>query len=685
MATLDINDVLPQRDYTALTAQTVFTVPFEFFADADLVVRVDGALMALNVDYTVTGAEVEGGGTVAFGTPMSGGEAVRIYTDIAAARDVKYVQSGSLSHEVLERDFATAVRRDQQYERDLTRSLHLNVTDPTVDMELVVAASRAGKYLKFGTAGEPLMAAALAGTETIDADSVGQALWPRTAEEISVGITPTYYYYAPGDVRRYGASDGGAAATNQTALERALSVGAAHEVYIPAGTYAHTDQLDITIDGTSIRGDGYNSVLALTGTFTGVNAYSLGVPADGDNFGGTADGAQNVSIDMLRLDGSAAAESGIRVFGCVLNYGKDHRIGTLWTHNFDKAGFGIYGQSGDVVSATVETLYSYAQDGTGGLGAFVSTDNTSESNIVFGTVIAYDNESSGNGLGFDFSQGSATVKVLKTWNNGAGGCKIAGPATQRVSIGDMDVSDNTNSGADGFYTNGTFEFLDIGTIRAHGNANHGVAINHAGRVRIGRADIADNGDTDAAGIGFYQFANSPVVQVGTLYANNNYDQGVRITSGDFQCGAIYTTGNGDEGLRIDGAGAYSVGTIISVDDCVDGAFAMAVNIQPGSNPKSVYLSHVHAADSAANVTIGVSVNANATNAHIGRITVDSVTNKISDSGTGTVFPTKLIGGSTYTTGAHGTLRDFTGTTTAAHALQLLETLVDDLKSAGTLP
>lgn len=37
---------------------------------------------------------------------------------------------------------------------------------------------------------------------------------------------------------------------------------------------------------------------------------------------------------------------------------------------------------------------------------------------------------------------------------------------------------------------------------------------------------------------------------------------------------------------------------------------------------------------------------------------------------------------TYTTGAHATLRDFTGTTTAAQALQLLESLVDDLKAQG---
>ena len=47
--------------------------------------------------------------------------------------------------------------------------------------------------------------------------------------------------------------------------------------------------------------------------------------------------------------------------------------------------------------------------------------------------------------------------------------------------------------------------------------------------------------------------------------------------------------------------------------------------------------------------------------------------------------TKDITVTAYTTGAHAALRDFTGTTTAAEALQLLETLVDDLVEKGIIP
>ena len=49
-----------------------------------------------------------------------------------------------------------------------------------------------------------------------------------------------------------------------------------------------------------------------------------------------------------------------------------------------------------------------------------------------------------------------------------------------------------------------------------------------------------------------------------------------------------------------------------------------------------------------------------------------------------IAPSIIIGVQSYTTGAHAALRDFTGTTTAAQALQLLETLVDDLVQKGSL-
>jgi hypothetical protein len=51
---------------------------------------------------------------------------------------------------------------------------------------------------------------------------LGKILWPRTAAEISAGITPTNYYYEPGVLARYGGFVAASAATNTAALQAAL-------------------------------------------------------------------------------------------------------------------------------------------------------------------------------------------------------------------------------------------------------------------------------------------------------------------------------------------------------------------------------------------------------------------------------------------------------------------------------
>jgi hypothetical protein len=43
-------------------------------------------------------------------------------------------------------------------------------------------------------------------TGTPSQSAIGQALWPQTSAESAASVTPTFYYYPPGDIRRYGAS-----------------------------------------------------------------------------------------------------------------------------------------------------------------------------------------------------------------------------------------------------------------------------------------------------------------------------------------------------------------------------------------------------------------------------------------------------------------------------------------------
>lgn len=61
---LPINDTAAFRQYTAAAGQTVFAVPFEFFEDVDLKVYKNSTLLTLTTHYTVTGADVENGGSI---------------------------------------------------------------------------------------------------------------------------------------------------------------------------------------------------------------------------------------------------------------------------------------------------------------------------------------------------------------------------------------------------------------------------------------------------------------------------------------------------------------------------------------------------------------------------------------------------------------------------------------------
>lgn len=88
--------------------------------------------------------------------------------------------------------------------------------------------------------------------------SIGQAIYPPTAAEIAVDITPTYYQYEPGDVRRYGAVGDGAT-DDTTAVQAAVAVGVEGgiKVRIPGSSAYYKITSSITVDGAvSIEGDG---------------------------------------------------------------------------------------------------------------------------------------------------------------------------------------------------------------------------------------------------------------------------------------------------------------------------------------------------------------------------------------------------------------------------------------------
>lgn len=113
---------------------------------------------------------------------------------------------------------------------------------------------------------------------------IGEYLYPRTATEISVGVTPVNYAYPPGDVRRYGyVADGldddtDTGTDNTQALQNALDANAGAEVYLPHPDIEGRVALftSVTIPPrTKLIGDGPRTSVLRQISHTATDAFTL--------------------------------------------------------------------------------------------------------------------------------------------------------------------------------------------------------------------------------------------------------------------------------------------------------------------------------------------------------------------------------------------------------------------------
>ncbi|UOF80473.1 tail spike protein [Caudoviricetes sp.] len=119
---------------------------------------------------------------------------------------------------------------------------------------------------------------------------IGALFYPRTAAEIAAGVTPTYYYYEPGDVRRYGAVGDGVA-NDTTALSNALLVSASHPTVLQQATYLVASSLAVPSYGTVI---GYGRASLIKKGFNG-DVMTLG---------------KHARVASFRIDGNRASYTG---------------------------------------------------------------------------------------------------------------------------------------------------------------------------------------------------------------------------------------------------------------------------------------------------------------------------------------------------------------------------------------
>ena len=151
-----INDTTPRAQYTATAGQTAFSVPFEFFSNADLKVYKNSTLQTLTTHYMVSGAGVTGGGSITLTSGAAVGDIITVIRDIPVARTSDFPTSGPFNIDALNSDLDRLTAMVQERENAIERSLRMPDTDGTIATTLPAKAARQGRVLAFNaTTGVP--------------------------------------------------------------------------------------------------------------------------------------------------------------------------------------------------------------------------------------------------------------------------------------------------------------------------------------------------------------------------------------------------------------------------------------------------------------------------------------------------------------------------------------------------
>jgi hypothetical protein len=159
-----ISDTEPRVQYTATASQTSFTVPFEFFANADLKVYNGTTLLSYAAspstasEYSVSGAGQTGGGSITLGgSGATLNDVITIYRDLAIERTTDFPTSGAFQIDSLNTELDKIISMCQQLERDLkfspraaaTTANTYNITFPNLAANKVLSVNSSGNGLEF--------------------------------------------------------------------------------------------------------------------------------------------------------------------------------------------------------------------------------------------------------------------------------------------------------------------------------------------------------------------------------------------------------------------------------------------------------------------------------------------------------------------------------------------------------
>ena len=205
-----ISDTEPRIQYTATAGQTSFTVPFAFFANADLQVFNGTSQLSFSsspsnaTQYSVTGAGVSSGGSITLGSPgATVNDVITIVREVAIERTTDFPTSGAFQIDSLNTELDKIIAMAQQLERDLklsprvntTSSSSFNLTFPDMVAGKILSANAGGTGLEFSVDASGLLSAETnastsatnaANSATAAASSASSALNAKNAAEAAL-------------------------------------------------------------------------------------------------------------------------------------------------------------------------------------------------------------------------------------------------------------------------------------------------------------------------------------------------------------------------------------------------------------------------------------------------------------------------------------------------------------------